>query len=125
MQRSHKENNEDVSYSIKTQSKSNTQPSFNHGIINNNLNVETTFNQFKKLIVKAQDVQATFYKFINIASHKDLTIPGFLQITDVHNETVRKKGKVLLTGDSILSGGGKAKCLNKGLLKFAIFLEQG
>ena len=125
MQRSHKVNNEDVSYSIKTQSKSNTQPSFNHGIINNNLNVETTFNQFKKLIVKAQDVQATFYKFINIASHKDLTIPGFLHITDVHNETVGKKGKVLLTGHSILSGGGKAKCLNKGLLKFAIFLEQG
>ena len=110
---------------VMPKTKSNTQPSFNHGIINNNLNVETIFNQFKKLIVKAQDVQASFYKFINITSHKDLTMPGFLHIIDVHNETVGKKGTVLLIGDSILSGGGKAKCLNKDLLKFAIFLEQG
>ena len=116
--------NEDVSYSIKTRdanTKSNAQPSFNHGVINNNLNVETIFNQFKKLIVKAQDVQASFYKFINITSHKDLTMPGFLDITDVHNETVGKKGTVLLTGDSILSGWRQSKMSKQRLLKVCYF----
>ena len=42
-------NNEDVSHSIKTRdanTQSDTRSSFNHGIDNNNINVETVLDQF-------------------------------------------------------------------------------
>ena len=45
-------NNEDISRSIKTRdanTQSDTQPSFNHGTINNNLNLENILNQFNEL----------------------------------------------------------------------------
>ena len=57
-----KVNNEDVWVSIKTRdtsTQSDTRPSFNHGIINDNFNVETILDHFKELIVKAQDLQAS------------------------------------------------------------------
>ena len=90
--------------SIKTRdaiTQSNTQPSFNHVIINNNLNVETIFNQFKKLIVNVQDLQASYHKFVKVTSPNNLTKPGFPDIADVDDETVWKKGTVLVTGNSI------------------------
>ena len=44
---------------------SHTQTSFNHATIKNNLNIENILNQFKELIVKAQDLQASYCKSIN------------------------------------------------------------
>ena len=54
-----KVNNEDISQRIKTcdaNTQSDTQTLFNHGTIKNNLNIEDILNQFKELIVKAQDL---------------------------------------------------------------------
>ena len=71
-----KVNGEDISESTKTHD-ANTQPdtqlSFNHDIIINNLNAETILNQFKELIVKTQVLQASHCKFINDVSPNNLT----------------------------------------------------
>ena len=122
-----KVDNGDVSKGIKTRdsnAQSGTEPSFNHSIINNNLNAETIINQFMEMIVKAQDLQASYFKFINVTSPNNLTKPGFPDITDVDDKTVWKKRTVLVTGNSILFSMRKSKCQNKGLLKFVIFPEQ-
>ena len=122
-----KVDNGDVSKSIKTRdgnTQSDTEPSFNHGIINNNLNAETILNHFMEMIVKAQDLQASYFKFINVTSPNNLTKPGFPDIIDVDDKTVWKKRTVLVTGNSILFIMRKSKCQNKGLLKFVIFPEQ-
>ena len=63
-----------------------------------------TVDQYKELILKAQDLQASYCKFLNVTSPNNLIKPGFPDITDVDDETVWKKGTVIVTGDSILSG---------------------
>ena len=102
-----KVNNEDISQSIKSRDANtyyDTQPSFNHGTINKNLNIENILNQFEELTVKSQDLQARCCKPINVTSPNNLTKPDFPDITDVDDEIVWKKGTVLITGNSILSG---------------------
>ena len=99
-----KVNNEDIFQSIKIRDaniQSDTQSLFNHGIINNNLNIKNILNQFKELIVKAQDLQASCCKSINVASPNNLLKTGFPDITDVDDETVWKKGIVLNTGEGM------------------------
>ena len=89
-----KDEDEDVSESIKTRDtnkQSDTQPLFNHVIISNNLNVETILNQFKELIVKPQDIQSSYCKFINVASPNILTKPGFPNISEVNKEKGRRE----------------------------------
>ena len=80
-----------------------------HGTINKNLNIENILNQFKELIVKSQDLQANCCKSINVTSPNNLTKPDFPDITDVDDEIVWKKGTVLITGNSILSGLRESK----------------
>ena len=105
-------NNEDISQSIKTRdanTQSDTQTLFNHGTTKNNLNIENILNQFKKLMVKAQDLQASYCKSVNVTLPNNLTKPGFPDITDVDDGTVWKNGTTLITGDSILSGLRESK----------------
>ena len=107
-----KVNNEDISQSIKSRDANtyyDTQPSFNHGTINKNLNIENILNQFKELIVKSQDLQASCCKSINVTSPNNLTKPDFPDITDADDEIVGKKRTVLITGNSILSGLRESK----------------
>ena len=64
-----KVNNEDISQSIKTcdsNTQSDKQPSFKHGTISSILSIENILNQFKELIVKTQDLQASYSKSINL-----------------------------------------------------------
>ena len=101
-----------ISQSIKTcdaNTQSDTQTSFNHDTINDNLKIETFINQFKELTVKAQDLQISYCKFINVISPNSLTKVGFPDITDVDDETVWEKGTILLISNSIISGLRESK----------------
>ena len=58
-----KVNNEDISQSIKTRdanTQSDTQTSFNHGTIRKSSNIENILNQFRELIGRDQDLQASY-----------------------------------------------------------------
>ena len=92
-----------------------------HGTINKNLNIENILNQFKELIVKSQDLQASCCKSINVTSPNNLTKPDFPDITDVDDEIVWKKGTVLITGNSILSGLRESKMSKWRLIKVRSF----
>ena len=73
------------------------------------------------MIVKAQDLQASYCKSINVTSPNNITKPGFPDITDVDDETVWKKRKILITGDSILSGVRESKMSKRRLIKVRYF----
>ena len=73
------------------------------------------------MIVKAQALQASYCKSINVTSPNNLTKPGFPDITDVDDETVWKKRKILITGDSILSGVRESKMSKRRLIKVRYF----
>ena len=60
-------------------------------LINNNLNLETILDQFKGLIVKVQDQQASYCKFIKITLPNNLTKPGFPDITDLDDKMFEKR----------------------------------
>lgn len=119
-----KNNNKDVPASIKTRYvniQSGTQPLFNHGIINNNLNLENILNHFKESIVKVKDLQASYCQLINVTSTNNLTKPGFPDITNVDDETVLKKVAVLVTGESILCLLSETKMFKRRFIKVFYF----
>ena len=116
-----KVNNEDVSESIRTPD-AITQSLLNHGIINHNLNVENILNHFKESIVKAQDLQVSYCKFINVTLPNNLTKPGFPGITHMDDETVWKKGTFLATGSlSALSVLRESKMPKRRFIKVCYF----
>ena len=73
------------------------------------------------MIVKAQDLHVSYCKSINVTSPNNLTEPGFPDITDVDDETVWKKGTVLITADSILSGLWESKISKQRFIKVRYF----
>ena len=73
------------------------------------------------MIVKAQDLQASYCKFINVTLPNNLTKPGFPDIADLDDETVWEKGTVLVTGESVLPGLRESKMSKRRIIKVRYF----
>ena len=73
------------------------------------------------MIVKAQDLQASYCKFTNVTSPNNATKPSFPDIADVDDEAVLEKGTFLVTGDWILTGLRESKMSKPRLIKVRYF----
>ena len=77
----------------------------------------------QKQYLQDQDLQASCHKFVNVTSPNNLTKSGFPDIADVDDETVWKKGTVLVTGNSITPSLRESEISERMLIKVCCFTE--